>query len=513
MPGYTLEQLKQMHGDDGFEIVSGDVGVPTQTAPQAPAPQTGGMSLQQLQEMYGNDGFEIIGEDNQPMPAQIPLQPTGIKAGFTREARDVTRDRGVLGQIPDTIRSARGEYQQDLGRYRGGQITGGELGLRTVGSAANVIGSTVGNAVERVATNAYQSLPQGVQGRLERGVQNIGQSEVGQRFGRGLSKIVGAGNQVAQQNPRLAANLQAAGRIASIVPIGAASAQVGKQGLRAGKSIVPALKNIERASDAAKAGNRAKKATGLIKATEETLSSRELQRAIDEGRQVISRTGRVDILPSETEKRAGQILAGKVKANPVKNVPIIKKEITVRGKEVEDYLTRSTKKISNKEYDDAFNAALKEDERYMTPAQKKAYREQVSIFQKELHGRGGYDTSNSYKALKDYERNVTENLPKGADALRADHVAGARLQGAQRVRTVVRDILAQKHPDFKDKMFDLASLYDVKDTVIGQASKVSRTAIGRLVKKYPNASKVVGGTVGLGVLGTGAKKVLGLGNN
>ena len=60
-------------------------------------------------------------------------------------------------------------------------------------------------------------------------------------------------------------------------------------------------------------------------------------------------------------------------------------------------------------------------------------------------------------------------------------------------------MIGQKHPEFKQKMFDLASLYDVLDTALTKSRQFDAT----LVRKFiDNALKVggIGGAVGAAYL-------------
>lgn len=238
-----------------------------------------------------------------------------------------------------------------------------------------------------------------------------------------------------------------------------------------------------------------------IKATEDTMSKADRLQAIEEGRQQITKLGKKEYIPTETEKRASNLLKGKVTNNPVKDFKVIKDEIATRGKEAEQYLKDNAKPITNKDHYDAFQVKRTEAEKYLTESELKAYDEQVKMFSKQLPGRGSYDTDTYYKALKDYESNIADKLPRGKEALLdPTGVANAKIRAAADVRKVVRDMIGTKNPEFKEKMFDLASLYDVKDTVATKAEKLPGTAVSRFVKKHPTLTKVGGGLL-LGEVG------------
>lgn len=227
-------------------------------------------------------------------------------------------------------------------------------------------------------------------------------------------------------------------------------------------------------------------ATNRLASTAETLTKGEREAAIKEGRM----TPNGKYTPSKTEQRAGEIMQGKTSANPVKTTKAVQDEISTRGQAAETHLEQNPQKISNKEDLDAFQSARASSEKYMTTSESKAYDEQVGVFQKILKGYtgdGGYTTANYYKALKDYESQVTANLPKGTDALLKEG-GSARIQGAKDVRTVVRNMIGEKNPEFKGEMYDLASLYDSLDNVVSKAEKGGHS----LAKQYPKTATAIG---------------------
>jgi hypothetical protein len=251
-------------------------------------------------------------------------------------------------------------------------------------------------------------------------------------------------------------------------------------------------------SDGAKSMSATGVATKRVSSTAETMTKAEREAAIKEGRMTPTGSGG-KYMPSATEKRAGEILAGKTSSNPVKTVEVINKEIATRGKEAETYLEKAGTKVSNETDLKAFDSARASAEKYMTSAESKAYDEHIGIFQKILKTYtkdGGYTTANYYKALKDYEAQVTANLPKGKEALLKEG-GSARLQAAKDVRGVVRDLIGKANPEFKGKMFDLASLYDAQDNVISKAE-----GLGTFAKRHPLLTKT--GIYGAEAIGAGA---------
>lgn len=244
------------------------------------------------------------------------------------------------------------------------------------------------------------------------------------------------------------------------------------------------------------------KATEAVSSTAETMTKGERNTAIAERRQAPTPGGGGKYVPSETEQNAGKLLSGRLESNPVKNVPIIQDEIATRGKAAETYLEQNAKPISNEEDFNAFAAKRTEMARYSTDAEMKAYDDQVRIFSQQLLGRGGNNTANYYKALKEYETNVTSRLPKGKEALLTE-TGSAKLQAAKDVRSVVRDMIGSKNPEFKPQMYDLASLYNALDNTITKAESVGRSGLKEFAKRHP----IITGAATFGVGDTALRKV------
>lgn len=275
--------------------------------------------------------------------------------------------------------------------------------------------------------------------------------------------------------------------------------------------------NAKALADATAAKNKSG-VVDLLKQNEDTMTPTMKKEAIDEGRQTITKTKtggtKVDYAPTKEVTRASEILSdpNEVK-NPVspKDKPDVvyskvKDAIAEKGDAAEKYLEANPVKITNKEDADLFGGLREKAAKVSTDTEMKAYDEQIKLFQKQLQGRGGYDTSNYYKALKDWEQNIADKLPRGKDALLdPTGVANAKIRAASDIRTAVRDMIGDKHPEFKPRMYDLASLYEVKDNSLLNASKESSKNI---FEKHPvatkvgallGADKIIKATTGLGI--------------
>lgn len=246
-------------------------------------------------------------------------------------------------------------------------------------------------------------------------------------------------------------------------------------------------------------GYKISKTLDYLKNTPETLTAAEEKIASLAGRVKTTLTGMKKILASDTEKRAAQILKGKISSNVTKNPQVIQNEIATRGAEVEQYLAKNPIKITAEEQSKMFMDRLKTMEKSLDKNQLKAFKNQWDMFIKQIPGRGGFTTENFYKALKDYEQNVASNLARGKAALLdPTGVASAKIQGAKMVRDIVRKTISSKHPEFSGKMFDLASLYDVLDTALTKSRQLSGTALSRFAERNPITTKVGTGAALIG---------------
>lgn len=237
------------------------------------------------------------------------------------------------------------------------------------------------------------------------------------------------------------------------------------------------------------------RATKAVQSTADTMTKKERAEAALGGRMSDTIFGKGKFAPSDLEERAGEMLAGKVGKNPVSNLSTIQEEIAHQGRGAEQYLEQNAKPITNAEDHTMFQQKRIESEKYMTPTAVNAYDDQIKVFQKVLKDFGEYNTSNYYKALKDFEDNVTAHLPKGKEAL-LDEGGSARLQAAKDVRSIVRSMIGRKNEEFSGKMFDLASLYEARDNSLAKALENGSFA-KRFAQNHPFITPALGAGAGL----------------
>ncbi len=255
--------------------------------------------------------------------------------------------------------------------------------------------------------------------------------------------------------------------------------------------------------------------TDLLKQNEETMTPTMKKSAIEEGRQTIKSTKlggtEVDYTPTKEIQRASEILSNPEEfKNPIssKDEPNVvyakaKQAISQRGAQAEKFLEDNPVQITPEEHKTMFDTMRAKADETSTPTEMSAYTEQIGLFEKQL--KGGTTTSDYYKALKNYEENIASKMAKGKEALiDPTGVASAKVQAASDIRSSVRDMIGEKHPEFKPQMYDIASLYEAKDNALFNASK---TKTKSFLDKHPNVKNTVKAAIGgAGVL-EGVKKV------
>lgn len=411
-----------------------------------------------LSDLNGN--FQVI---SSPSQSSFSIDQRGT---MPKKLSDINQSQAALAQSQSTLDTIRKTaFQSPL---------------------QNIASGNPGNNVE-VAKGA---LKQGVSDLSMAGAQNAG--PVGAAMLKNAPAFAGKINSFNQavkpSNPLQSQGAMSTSIAEGAIPMGAAKS-------------TGVFSKISEATGLSKylSGRATKKATEALQSTAETMTKGEREAAISEGRLKPTSTGGGKYEASQTEQRAGEILSNKIGKNPVKNVPTIQNEIATRGKEAETYLEKNIQKISNEEDFSAFAKKRAEIEKYSTPAELNKYDETINLFQKVLKSRGEYNTANYYKALKEFESNVTRNIPKGKEALLVEG-GSARLQAAKDVRSVVRDMIKGKNPEFGPQMYDLASLYDSLDNVIAKAEQINKSGLKEFAKRHPyitGAATFAGGEAAL----------------
>lgn len=365
--------------------------------------------------------------------------------------------------------------------------------LGAVGTAVGggMSGATAGQDPANFAIGAAKGLGQTASQMSDIGGFHLGQAAMG----------MGAPQQQ-QMTQQLGTNLAPEGKAQEVgaglehgaeglIPVGASA-----EAATVGKSILG-----DSAIGKWLAERATKKSIEAVQSTAETMTQGEQKAATLSGR--LKQGIKGGFTPSDTESRAGEILNGKVGKNSAKNVPVIQEEIAKRGREVEQFLGENGLPVSADEHAQMFQDMKDKASKYMTPGQMESYDHTIKQFEGELSNMTASNTGTYYKALKNFEQNVTARLRQGNEALLTDS-GSAQLQAAKDVRTTVRDIISAKHKSFSGKMYDLTSLYDALDNSVTKAVKAD--TFSKRFPKTAGALKYGLEAVGAGTVYEGAKK-------
>ena len=388
--------------------------------------------------------YQPIGSGGLPSSPQAPSSSPDIPSETATQPQEPGLAEKLSGRVQDAGTAVSDAFQGKM------QIPLLSAPLQVGGAIAGGIGDVVGAGLGLIPGVKQ------VEGAIGSGVQKVAQTPIGQKVVKGTQDWAANNPEEAKDiGSTLSIGATLLGGVGSKAATSATKEAVGT-GVTKGLLQTPLKGMVERS------------ATRKLAASATDLTPTELKNVA--GR--VTESGA--LIPSKTENRAGQLLAGDVSKNPVKNYRLIKSEVEARGQEAEDFLSNNAKAVSNKEDFDAFNTMKQSAKRYLTSSEAKAYNEQINVFQRILKGYGEYNTANYYKALKEFESQVTARLPKGKSALLVPG-GTARLQAAKDVRKAVRDLIASKHPEFKGKMFDLASLYDALGTTERKVAKYAKS--------------------------------------
>lgn len=274
-------------------------------------------------------------------------------------------------------------------------------------------------------------------------------------------------------------------------------------------AVVKTASNVKDAATAAKGlvtptpAGPAEAATNLISQDPETMTQGMKNEAVAQGRQTITPNKggtEVGYKPTAQIERAGQILSdpaqvgSPITAKDAPNVVVakVKSAIATKGAQAEKFLEDNPEHVSNQEASDMVTKMKASAERTSTPVEMKAYSDQLDLFQKQLEDQtsktGTLNTSDYYKALKNYETEVASKFKGGKTALAdPEGIASAKIQAASDIRSSVRDMIGAKHSEFQSKMQDIASLYEARDNAIFNAGK---TKSSTFLQNHPTIAKV-----------------------
>ncbi len=446
---------------------------------------------------------------NNPAPT-TPTPTPSLMDKLKGRATGAVQDVKQAGQNIEDISNSKdlNPAQKAIGNV----ASAGAVPLHVLGQAGGAIGDAISSGIDKVNELTPDYLK-------DSKIKSPGSDLPSPFANDGFSKAADKWQEFSGKNPEIARGLEDIGNIFNITAAGEV-AGLAKAGIK--KSAEAGLKeSITKGAKAVKnkvITSEEKATLDAIRQSPDNMTKNQLRQAVDEGRQVENKTAtggtKVDYTPSTEESRAAEILkASKIKGAKKQDVvEKIKSEISTRGAEAEKYLADNPKNITTVEQTRTLRDLESKADQNMTDAEFKTYQDQINLFKKQLPKTetGIWTTKDYYKALKKWEQNIAEHLPKGQDKLLdPTGVASAKIHAAADIRTAARDLIASKHPEFSDKMYDLMSLFHVKPTAIENAVKNKTKTFMEKNPKIKAASKIAG-TAALGATGyAGAEAILG----
>ena len=156
-----------------------------------------------------------------------PLNPQERKA-----ATAAKKAGGFFQRLGEDLNKRKQNVMSDAKEFSQGKISSQEYRARGAGQVAGGFTDVVGNVVGTAAKAGFKALPQQRQEALKSDAAAIAQSKLGQAIGKTASSVASKYGQFRESNPRLAKDIEAVGNIASAVPIGFGTKQVGSQALK-----------------------------------------------------------------------------------------------------------------------------------------------------------------------------------------------------------------------------------------------------------------------------------------
>ena len=158
------------------------------------------------------------------------VQPLNPKE--RRAANAAKKAGGFFQRLGEDLNKRKQNVMSDAKEFSQGKISQQEYRVRGAGQVAGGFTDVVGNVVGTAAKAGFKALPQQRQEALKSDAAAIAQSKLGQAIGKTASSVASKYGQFRESNPRLAKDIEAAGNIASAVPIGFGTKQVGSQALK-----------------------------------------------------------------------------------------------------------------------------------------------------------------------------------------------------------------------------------------------------------------------------------------
>lgn len=443
---------------------------------------------------------------NQGVSSQAPrvtVAPPNQRLSTGSTEQDTSLFGRLKEGVSDVIQTRGQQFADSKERQTQGGQTGGETALQfagqTVGATFDILGVGLTELLKLTPDKIKETVGTAGQAFLE--------TPAGQAGLQALSSGMETYQSWKEENPRAAANLEAVGNIASVVPV-----------TRGGKALTqPAVTATKGTTKQV-----ARLGTGVSKVIDERTISNELKTAVDLTRPILSANEKKSAFASGRGKFSG--VTKELELAPTRreldiaevSKPFIKKDLNKTVISLNDEVSRLDKSIVQnlKNNDGIFNdkelrstlSAIKDDNRIVFGGDKAIEKAYDTVIDEIFNHLDKNNLSSLFAARKKFDRVVNDKFPKTFDGSPTDL---ARTNAILDVRRGVNDYISSRLPEgspFKEVLRKESLLLTARDNI---AENLSKSLGSNVVKRTidtirKNPVVATGGAVGIGFgLGTG----------
>lgn len=403
------------------------------------------------------------------------------------------RSKGFFGRLGDDIKQRYENVKESSKLVDEGKQGNLGFGFQLAGQIAGGVGDVIGEGI----TSAYRTVaPRAVEDAVARAGDEIGQSEVVQGA---FKKYEG----FKENHPALAKNLEAAGNIASIIPVGKGAGLAATALERVAPKTALRIGALAEKGAARLAPRLADEALeNAIEVTRPILKVGEKEAALAGGQGFVEK-GIVKIKENARDIQIAESVKDIVtkNANPVENLNSVKEGIRAISESVGEELTRNNGIFNSNQLKSVLNKA-KEGSKVVFGSDKSlesAYDAVVTEMMRIVD-----ESPKNLRGLWD-ARKLFDDVMESKFGKKAfeDATDNARTNAIRDVRRAVNDYIANRLPEgnqYKQTLRRLSNMYDARDRLAAIGARmVDQTKVQRLmavISKNPTIATLA--AVGLG---------------
>lgn len=388
---------------------------------------------------------------------------------------------GFFSRVGERLSNRFGNVKEGYGRQFAGEQTAPETGLQITG---NLIGGAF-DVLGEAATSAFRSLPNPLENAVREKTSTIMESPSMQYGLRMMAQGAESYTSWKRSHPRAAANLEAAGNMASVIPVMKA-AQVGAKGAShatpfIGEGISRTAGVAREATEKALQNQKTRIALDVVKPK---LTAKEAEKALAKGG-VESRG--VGVFKTFNVKDDGSLLriARSVedvvdnKKMPTENIEAIRAKIEMTAEQVGKELERNNSIFNTKQFATYLNEVKQESrvvfggDAQLENAYNSVIDQMITLINKEGRKK---NVAGLWAARKEFDNIIERKFPnvfkRGADT---DNV---RANAILDIRRAVNDFVDEKLPEgstYKNSLREMSDMYSAIDNVAYK----SRNLVGK----------------------------------